>query len=80
MGNTQLYVPVHYPVACSVQRIFEKAQHVVLSDEWQSHRHGTLERKVIAMGYGGKLIGAGAGTIRHKRYNVCLPKGMATVA
>eukprot|EP00964_Phaeocystis_antarctica_P124736 scaffold88361_cov51-Phaeocystis_antarctica.AAC.2 len=36
------------------------AQHVVLSDEWQSDRHGIVGRKVAAMGLGGVKIGAGS--------------------
>eukprot|EP00964_Phaeocystis_antarctica_P090819 scaffold58163_cov53-Phaeocystis_antarctica.AAC.1 len=80
MGNTRLYVPVHCRPACSVPRIFEKAQHVILPDEWQSDRHGIFVRKVTAMGFGGSKIGAGAGTVRHERYNVCLLKWMATFA
>eukprot|EP00964_Phaeocystis_antarctica_P004574 scaffold2469_cov57-Phaeocystis_antarctica.AAC.2 len=55
------------------------AQHVVLSDEWQSDRHGIVGRKVAAMGLGGVKIGAGAGTVRHERYTVIFVKWMATV-
>ena len=73
-GNTVLQA-----VDCRRAFFFEKAQHVVLSDEWQSDRHGIVGRKVAAMGLGGVTIGAGAGTVRHERYTVIFVKWMATV-